>query len=210
MEKTEIIRSAMKYVNKLLLPLEDYYYHQYHHALEVMERAEYLWKKEWLFDEEIEILWLAALFHDTWFVIQYDKNEIFGARIASNYLKMILYPEKKINIIKDLILATDLEYTKPKNILEKIIKDSDMDNLWRKDFFQKWEKLKKELELIKKIKIKDPDWHHSTLNLLYEHKFFTKSQSEERNKEKEENKMHLEDLIWKNKKIEFKNYSVEL
>ncbi len=210
MKKNSVINAAMRYVNKILLPLEDYYYHQYNHALDVMKRAEYLWRKEWLEEENIEILCLAALFHDSWFIIEYDNNEVFWARIASNYLKIILYPEEKIKIVEKLILATDPKYKKPKNILEKIIKDSDMDNLWREDFFDKWQKLKKELEIIKKIKIKDPDWHHSTLDLLYEHKFFTKYQLKERNKTKEINKIHLKDLIWKNKKVEFKDYSIEL
>lgn len=210
MDKYSIVETAKRYVNKLLLPLEDYYYHQYNHALDVMKRAEYLWKKEWLNEESIEILSLAALFHDTWFIIEYDNNEVFWARIASNYLKIVLYPEEKIKIIEELILATRPSYKKPKNILEKVIKDSDMDNLWREDFFDKWQKLKKELEIIKKIKIKDPDWHHSTLDLLYEHNFYTKSQSKERNKTKEKNKIHLKDLIWENKKVEFKNYSIQL
>lgn len=210
MERISIMDNALKYVNKLLLPLEDYYYHQYNHALDVMKRAEYLWKKEWLLEDNIEILSLAALFHDTGFIIEYDNNEVFWARIASNYLKIILYPQEKIKKIEELILATSPSYKKPKDILEKIIKDSDMDNLWREDFFDKGQKLKSELEIIKKIKIKEPDWHHSTLDLLYEHRFFTKSQAKERNETKEKNKMHLKDLIWEDKKIEFKNYSIEL
>jgi predicted RNA binding protein YcfA (HicA-like mRNA interferase family) len=41
----------------------------------------------------------------------------------------MLYPEEKIAIIERLILATDPNYTTPKDILEKIIKDADLDNL---------------------------------------------------------------------------------
>jgi hypothetical protein len=44
--REEIFSNAKKYVNKLLLPLESYYYHTYDHALEVMMRAIYLAKKE--------------------------------------------------------------------------------------------------------------------------------------------------------------------
>ena len=167
MKSSKLIENIKHYVNKLLLPLEDHYYHHYEHALDVMERAIYLWKKEWILEEEIELLAIASLFHDTGFVIQYDNNEPIWAKIAKNYLKISLYSEEKIKIIEKLILATDPSYKTPKNILEKIIKDADMDNLWRNDFFDKAEKIKKEIETIKKIKIKEPDWHHSSLDLLY-------------------------------------------
>ncbi|MDQ7023397.1 MAG: HD domain-containing protein [Candidatus Gracilibacteria bacterium] len=95
-----IISEAMVYVNKLLLPLEGLYYHQYNHSLEVMERCVYLGKEEKLNSEEIEILALAGLFHDTGFVIQYDDNEYIGAKIARNYLTSVLYSNEKSKLLK--------------------------------------------------------------------------------------------------------------
>jgi hypothetical protein len=43
-------------------------------------------------------------------------------------LRSILYPELKIKKVEELILVTQV-HAKPKNIMERIIKDSDMDNL---------------------------------------------------------------------------------
>jgi hypothetical protein len=40
--KKELISDIKKYVNYLLIPLEDMYYHHYEHALSVMERSVYL------------------------------------------------------------------------------------------------------------------------------------------------------------------------
>ena len=142
----KVISRAKEYVNQLLVPLEQHYYHQYSHALEVMERAVYLAREEWLNDDDIEVLALAGLFHDTWFVIQYEHNEPFWAKIARNYLRTILYPEDRIKIIQEIILAT-APSAKPNNLLEEIIKDADMDNLGRDDFFDINEKVKKELDL---------------------------------------------------------------
>jgi len=183
----KLINRAKRYVNKLLVPLEQHYYHSYNHAIEVMDRAIYLWRKEWLDDDEIEILALSWLFHDTWFIIQYDKNEPLWAKIAENYLKSILYSTWKIETIKRLILATDPDYKKPIDIYEKIIKDSDMDNLWRDDFLEKSSSLKRELEVIKKIKIKDPEWNHGLVDLLKEHQYKAFTQKAERNDKKDEN-----------------------
>lgn len=182
-----ILTNAKKYVNKLMMPLENHYYHSYDHALEVMNRAIYLSKQEWLSKEDVEMMWLAGIFHDSWFIIQYDKNEPIWAKIARNYLKSVLYPEERIQKIEQIILATDPDYTTPKDIYEEIIKDSDMDNLWRDDFMEKNNNIKKELEIIKQIKIKDPDWRHASVQLLKEYKYKTNSQKYERDHKKVEN-----------------------
>ena len=194
MEKSKIINSVAKYVNKLLLPLDNHYYHHYDHALDVMERAVYLWKKENVSSDDLELLSISALFHDTGFVIQYDDNEIIWAKIARNFLKTILYPEEKIQKIEEIILATRPSYKTPKNILESIIKDADLDNLGRDDFFEKWDKLKKELETIKDIKIKEPDWHHSSLDILYD-EYYTETQKKERWDKRLENSKKIKSMM---------------
>lgn len=193
--KKDIIKNAKSYVNLLLSPLNKHYYHSYWHSIDVMQRAIYLAENENLSLEEIEILALAGLFHDTWFVIKYDNNEPFWAKIAKNYLKTIWYPEEKIKLIEEIILATSPNYKNPKNIYEKIIKDADMDSLWRDDFEKKANDIKKEIEEIKKIKIKDPEWKHSTIQLLSQYDFKTWTQKRERTIKKQENlKKMIEEL----------------
>lgn len=201
-----ILQNAKKYVNRLLSPLNNHYYHSYEHSIDVMQRAIYLSEKENLSVDDIEIMALAWLFHDTWFVVKYDKNEPIWAIIAKNYLLSINYPKERIEKIWEIILATDPDYKNPKNIYEKIIKDSDMDNLWRDDFLQKSNDIKREIETIKKIKLKDPEWNHSLVELLKDHKYNTDSQKMERNKKKIEN---LEKIIKDLKKEynEDKNFS---
>ena len=198
--QAHLCNKAKRYVNKLLVPLEQHYYHSYHHAIDVMERARYLGEKEGLSNKEIEMLGLAGLFHDTGFIIQYDHNEPIGAKIARNYLKSIMYPEDRIQIIERLILATDPNYREPKDILEKVIKDADMDNLGRYDFFEKNHSIKKELELIKQIKINDPDWIHGSVELMKEHQFETMTQQMERNGIKQENLEKMIDELWSKNK----------
>jgi hypothetical protein len=72
----------------------------------------------------------------------------------------MLYDKDKIKQIEEIILATDPDYSNPKNIYEKIIMDSDLDNFGREDFFDKMENIHKERETIKKIKLRDPGWKH--------------------------------------------------
>lgn len=187
MNNNKVLQKAKRYVNKLLVPLERHYYHSYKHAIEVMERAIYLWEKEWLNHDELEVIGLAWLFHDTWFVIQYDNNEQIWSKIAQNYLKSILYPKDKIALVERIIMATIPDYKNPVDIYEKIIKDADMDNLWRKDFFERSNSLKKEIEIIKNIKIRDPEWNHWLVELLKEHQYEAITQKIERDDKKHEN-----------------------
>ena len=191
----DIVTEAKKYVNTILISLEDMYYHQYSHTLDVLERAVYLGYKENLSKEDIELLELAALFHDTGFIVQYEHNEPIWAKFASNFLKTYLYPNDKIATFERIILATDPNYLEPKDIFEKIIKDADVDNLGRDDFFEQGSRVKSEVEVLRNIKIKDPEWHHAMLDVLYKNKFYTKTQIEERQQKKEANIALLESKI---------------
>ncbi|MDD4151815.1 MAG: HD domain-containing protein [Candidatus Gracilibacteria bacterium] len=191
--ETKILKDIMDYVNNLLGPLEHHYYHHYEHTLEVMYRSLYLGQKENLSQSDLELLAIASLFHDTGFIIQYDKNELIGAGIAKNYLNSILFPKEKIHIIEKLIEATIVE-RQPDNLLESIIKDADTDNLGRIDFFDKGARLKKEIETIKNIKILNPDWYHYSLKFLKSHKFYSNSELVEREQIKEENIGKLEEM----------------
>lgn len=192
----QIVKKAAEFVEWLLSPLwEWHFYHNYDHALEVMERAIYLAKTEWVDSEDIEILAISALFHDTWFIVQYDENEIIGAKIAQNYLKTIWYDSEKIHKIEKLIIATDPDYKHPENILEQIIKDADLDNLGTSDFIRKGDLLLQELKIIKNITLDNHAWHLSALKLIENHTLHTKTQQSERNKWLSENITSLKKLV---------------
>jgi hypothetical protein len=47
--------------------------------------------------------------------------------------------------------------------------------------------LKKEIEVIKQIKIKDPEWNHGLIDLLKEHQYKAFTQKAERDSKKDEN-----------------------
>ncbi len=176
----EIVKKASDFVELMLRPLDEgHFYHNYEHALEVMERAIYLAKKLDVSADDIEILALAAIFHDTGFIVQYDENEIIWAKIAHNYLKTIGYPEEKIHKVETLIIATDPDYTQPKNILEEIIKDADLNNLWTTNFITRWELLLQEIRTIKDLDIDMHTWHVSMLKLIKNNIMYTEIQKTE-------------------------------
>ena len=184
---SDIVSKAKDYVKETLenekITSENwYYYHNWDHTFDVFNRASYLAIKEWLDRDDIEILQLAALFHDLGFVRKYDWHEFVSADLAIDWLLEQGYPEEKIKKVEETILAT-IPTSSPKNMLEKIIKDADLDNLWRQDFFKLWEDVRKELELKKWLKFTDKQWYENTKKLLESTNFFTFTQKQERNQQ---------------------------
>jgi predicted metal-dependent HD superfamily phosphohydrolase len=113
------------------------------------------------------LLMTAALLHDVVYVQGRKDNEEMSAGLALEQLPSFGYHGEELNELYALILATKLP-TRPKNRLEMIICDSDLDNLGRDDFFEKGNALREELGL-------QPgrEWYLSQLKFLKSHSYYT-------------------------------------
>ena len=195
-----IIQKAKNYVTQLIRekiePL-GFYYHNLEHTNEVFSRVIYLGEKEGLTKDKIVNLWIAALFHDTWLVEkQYENHEdvsakIFDQRIQTENIPLDINDVKEI---KSFILATKLD-KKPQNIFDMCIKDADVDNLWREDFFDKMLLLKNELNKIKNLNLSLLDMAQNTYNLFKNFEFFTNTQKKERLAKWKENFNILKSIV---------------
>ncbi len=154
-----------------------YLFHNTEHTKEVLKDAETLAKMEGLKNDDIKILKLAALFHDTGYIFSYDDHERFSADIAKEMLWESGMKKREINRITKLILATKLTY-RPKTILEKIIKDADTSFLGKRNFMKKSELLRRELFLVKRIFYTDEEWYEYEIKFLESHRYYTKSAEE--------------------------------
>ena len=109
-----IIEKTEKYVSDLLNEklTENHLFHNLQHTIEMVEAAEEIAGHSDVSKEDLEILLIAAWFHDTGHTQTYDGHEEASCRIASDFLKKESYPEEKINQIIQLILTTkrDNEY----------------------------------------------------------------------------------------------------
>lgn len=170
------------FVVDLLKSLYDkwYYFHNLQHTLDVYERVGYLAEKSKLSKKECEWLRLASLFHDTGFIFRYDDNEYYGAKIAERFLVHNNYPKIWINKVKKLIMATVVWY-QPKNLLEWVVKDADLDNLWRNDFPYRLSVLREEIKAIKWVEFSDKEWFGIVYNFIRSTSFYSDIQKYERN-----------------------------
>ncbi len=81
-----------------------------------------------LLEQDKELLFLAAAFHDIWFLDSPVNNESQWAFYAELIMKKLKYDSKLISRVKHLIMATAHQH-KPKDVLEKILCDADLAHL---------------------------------------------------------------------------------
>ncbi len=140
----KIIVEAYKHVISLLRKVNHFPYHNIAHTLDVYRRAKELGIAENINEDDMADLLISALFHDVGFVVEYNKNEIIGARMAREWLESKGHPEVRIKKVEGIIMATVL-FAKPNTLLEGIIQDADLDNLGRNDGISKTERYAVEL-----------------------------------------------------------------
>ncbi len=133
---------AINYADRLFDKLpEKYTYHNKAHTLRQVvpwcmtfasfsgnKLGTHTYKSRVIPEEEKEILFIAALYHDLWFLKSARSNEHRWALYAELVMKKIGYDQEKIEKVKEIILATSHGIV-PKTDLQEIIRDADMAHL---------------------------------------------------------------------------------
>ena len=180
----------MEVVNALLMEVEAYVtnfiaeqvhenfaYHNIQHTLDVVAAAQELGKAHNLHSKELEILLLAAWFHDT----GYDKGPIDHEQRSAHYAKEFLskhnFDESDIKAIQECILATKMPQS-PKNLLQQIICDSDMSHLGKKIYWERCGRIRQELTLTKNHMMSEPDWIDFELDFITQQNYHTQKAQE--------------------------------
>jgi adenylate cyclase len=149
------------------------YYHSVKHTIDVVTEVELLAWSEKRSEEEILILKLAGLFHDCGHMVSYQNHEFYGAEIAREVLSQYNYTSEQIEEICRLIMATKFP-PEPKDKLEEVMCDSDLDYLGRSDFVPVSNTLYQELKERDMIGSFD-DWNKLQLAFIKKHQYYTKT-----------------------------------
>lgn len=172
------------------------HYHSITHTKDVVNAVERIALSEGVTDEGLFLLKSAASYHDAGFVEKYEHNETIGARMAQEILPNYGYTQKNIDKIKDLIYVTEIPHI-PKNQLEEIICDADLDYLGRDDFHEIASRLCKELIEHGKVENKK-QWDEIQVKFLKSHKYFTKTAIKTRRKKKKQNLQEVIERLERN------------
>ena len=169
-----------------------YYYHNYEHTLYVADKAIEIGKGEDCTEREIELVNAAALWHDTGYIKTYKDHERESALLATQYLPVYGYSEEEINSISGMIMATGVPQS-PKNKLEEIVADADLEYLGTDEAGHKAELFFKELKHL------DPSlthekWDRKQISFLKSHHYFTRFCKETKERAKS---LYLESLLEK-------------
>lgn len=173
------------------------YYHNLKHTVDVYTQVELIGRSEDVSQEEQLMLQTAALLHDAGHLIDYDTHEEMGVKLAREILPDYQYTERQIEIISDLILITKLP-PKPKNLLEAIMCDADLDYLGRTDFIPVSNMLYKELHEHGRIG-SIQEWNEIQIKFIEKHQYFTNTARRLRNVNKNSQLDNIKKWIEKNK-----------
>jgi class 3 adenylate cyclase len=149
------------------------YYHNVKHTVDVVTQAELIGIGEGVSDEELLLLKTAALFHDSGHTLGYSEHEYKSTLLARHILPGYYYTELQINTICELIMATKLP-PNPKNRLEEIMCDADLDYLGRSDMIPVSNTLYNELQE-QNIVTDINEWNKMQINFISNHQYFTKT-----------------------------------
>ncbi|MFK7906571.1 MAG: Pycsar system effector family protein [Chitinophagales bacterium] len=137
-KKSKLLKKAKKHIFQFFKERLDsmYVYHDYTHTFETVEAVGELGLGNGLKRKELEMVQLAAWFHDTGYVDTVEGHEEASLKYVRAFLEEQEYPAEKINIIEGCILSTKMPQS-PKNIYEEILCDADLYHLGSKNFFEK-------------------------------------------------------------------------
>ena len=147
-------------------------YHDYQHTDETYRASREIGQACHLGPDELEIVLLAALFHDTGYIETVRGHEERSVQIATDFLRKKNYPEEKLRAVAGCIMATTVPQ-RPKNILEQVVCDADMLYIGREEFFHKNGLLKSEQEGREGTSVDDIEWLRRSLAFLESQQYHT-------------------------------------
>ncbi|MCH6198470.1 HD domain-containing protein [Aquiflexum sp. LQ15W] len=158
-------------------------YHDVDHVLDVLNVCNQYIKRNKIKGIDAYLLRIGALVHDLGFTKSTQNHEEVGAMMAQEIMESLKMDPAHIEIVKSLIMATKIPQN-PKTDLQRIICDSDLDYLGRKDYMEISGKLYEELKSTGMIKTRE-DWVELQIKFLKNHTFHTEFAQKNREPKKQ-------------------------
>ncbi|MEL6124261.1 MAG: HD domain-containing protein [Bacteroidota bacterium] len=169
-------------------------YHSWDHTLTVVDNVRQIASMEGVSDQEMEILELAAYFHDSGYQQGSEGHEARGARIAREFLTSKDFPQSRITLVEELIRVTQME-VEATNQLEFIIKDADVAHIASADYLIYGDRLRQEEETIHSTTHTDLEWAKYNRQFIKNYKWKSKSGKKLFREGQKENVAELKEII---------------
>jgi len=207
-EQHIILASAEKYVKAFFEKhiSKKYAFHNLQHTKNVVNAVrEIASAYEDMSEKEIEILELAAWFHD----VGYDKgpklHEARSIQYATDFLKGENMPAADIETICGCILATKYPQH-PKNYLEEILADADLSHLGKGIYWDRCGKVRQEMALVSELIMNEQEWLDFEIDFMNKHKYHSEAAQQLYQKDKLK---HIKQLIKQKARLNPKSLTSE-
>ncbi|MBX7137557.1 MAG: HD domain-containing protein [Oligoflexia bacterium] len=174
------------------------YYHGLKHTEDVMHQAVLYAVYDDLSEREIELLAIAAAYHDSGFLKSLVDNETLGAKMARDAMRESgAYTEAEIELIAKMIVDTAVVHEPPErkqipsSFLSGYLLDADLSNFGREDFFDRLEEVRLEMGANK------GQFLNTTLQLISSHDWHSAAAKALREEQKRRNLRNLKSWVIK-------------
>lgn len=170
-----LVEEAREYVSLILTHelSDNCLFHTISHTLEVLKNAEIIGRYCGVEEDELNILRIAALFHDVGYVDAYDDHEIYSAKKAKSFLQSREVKKEIIDQIERAILSTKTPQN-PQDKISKILCDADLMNLTFDDYFEQVDLMRMEWEKVGKAKLNRKQFYLNTLEFFRTHEYHSR------------------------------------
>ncbi len=175
----------------------EFVFHDFPHTRNVVEAAVQIGRAYQLSDKDMEILQLAAWFHDTGYYKNPAAHEELSCELAEAYLEKHGYAPEDIEAVKSCIIATRVPQN-PQNLMEEILCDADLSHLGNDRYWDRCGRLRQEMLMTKDILMSEQEWVDFELDFLINHRYHTEVARGLFSKQKNQ---HIKQLLKQKKRL---------
>lgn len=147
-------------------------YHGLDHTLETVENCKEIARALQFDPESLDVLLIAAWFHDIGYVEGVDGHERRSMESAEAFLKKEGCSEEFRWRVVSAIRATKIPQD-PKNIVDAALCDADVMHVGKESFFPRSALLRQEMENRDKRTFTEEEWYRYNINFVSAHAFHT-------------------------------------
>ena len=196
--ENKLLSEVAEYIRSFIpqnIPKE-YVYHDLAHTEQVVEAVIQMGAAMNLSHEELEILQIAAWFHDAGYDQGAAQHEKRSCEYARTFLEVRNYDEVKLQRVERCIMATRIE-NQPTALLGKVLRDADFSHLGNSFYWDRCGRVRQELMLTKKLMLSEQEWTEFELRFMNSHEYLTETAERLFGKQKEKHIRSLKKRLHK-------------
>lgn len=174
MEQTVLVQAAEKDVTEHFKKniSTDFAFHSIEHVQDVVRAINEICQAYELSDKKIELLQLAAWFHDTGYNEGSEGHEERSCEYATSFLVKHNVPKEDIDLINGCIRATRMPQS-PMSRMQSILCDADLSHLGNALYWDRCGRVRQELLLTRDYIMTDVEWVNFELEFMVGHHYHT-------------------------------------